>query len=126
MIVGTARIVLLLPGNDSLKGKRRILRRLVDRVRHKYNVGIAEIGDLDEHRRAVLGVAVVSNDVRHANSMLDTLLHFVEGASEVPVSERRIELLNLGDGDHYGLEADWDLDAEERWLTDGGDDDGRG
>jgi hypothetical protein len=127
MIIGTARIVLSLPGNDSLKGKRKVLRRVVDRVRHKYNAAISEVADLDEHRRAVLGLAVVSNDARHANSMLDTVLDFIEGASEAPVTERRTELVHLGGGEHYGLEADWDVEAEERWLaTQEGDDDGRG
>ncbi|HJL15398.1 MAG TPA: DUF503 domain-containing protein [Sandaracinaceae bacterium LLY-WYZ-13_1] len=124
MIIGTARIVLSLPGNDSLKGKRKVLRRVVDRVRHRHNAAIAEVADQDEHRRAVLGLAVVSNDGRHAQSMLDTVLDFVEQSSEVPITERRTELLHLGDGEHYGMELDWDVEAEERLLA--GDDDGRG
>lgn len=122
MIVATARVVLSLPGNDSLKGKRKVIRRIVDRVRHKHNASIAEIDAMDEHRRAVIGLAVVSNDGRHATSMLDKILDFVEASSDVPVVERRTELLNLGDGDHFGMEADWDLEAEERWLA--GSDDG--
>lgn len=122
MIVGTARVVLSLPGNDSLKGKRKVLRRILDRVRHKHNAAIAEVDAMDDHRRAVLGLAVISNDARHASSMLDKILDFVEASSDVPVVERRTELLHLGAGDHFGMEADWDLDAEERWLS--GSDDG--
>ena len=122
-VVATARVVLAIPGNASLKGKRKVLRRVVDRVRHRYNASIAEIEDLDEHRRAVLGVAVVSNDGRHAQSMLDTVLEFVETASDAPVTDRRTELVPLGSGAHYGAEAelaaDWDLEAEERRLARG-------
>lgn len=122
MIIAAARVVLSLPGNDSLKGKRKVLRRILDRVRHKHNAAIAEVDAMDDHRRAVLGVSVISNDGRHAASMLDKVLHFVEASSEVPVVERRTELLHLGSGDHFGMEADWDLEAEERWLS--GSDDG--
>ena len=122
MIVVTARVVLSLPGNDSLKGKRKVLRRVIDRVRHRYNVAIAEVASMDEHRRAVLGLAVVSNDAAHGTSMLDKILDFVEASSHAPVVERRTEVLHLGTGDHFGIEAEWDLEAEERWLA--GSDDG--
>ena len=71
VVVGVCRIAFCLPGNDSLKGKRRVVRRIVDRTRNKFNAAVAEVGALDEHRRRVLGFAVVSNDARHANSMLD-------------------------------------------------------
>ncbi len=100
MIVGTCRIVLSLPGNDSLKGKRKVVRRIVDRLRHRYNVALAEVDELDSHRRAVLGLAVVSNDVRHVNSMLDTLVAAIAGASEALVVDRKMEILRLGEGEH--------------------------
>ena len=66
-----------LPGNASLKGKRSIVRRIVDRTRAKFNVAVAEVADMDAHRRAVIGLAVVSNDARHANSMLDRISAFM-------------------------------------------------
>jgi uncharacterized protein YlxP (DUF503 family) len=71
MVVGVCRVAFSLPGNASLKGKRSVVRRIVDRTRAKFNAAVAEVADLDSHRRAVIGVSVVSNDTRHANSMLD-------------------------------------------------------
>jgi len=100
--VATARIVLSLPGNSSLKGKRKIVRRILDRARHRFNAAIAEVDDLDVLTRAVLGIAVVSNDVRHANSMIDTVQDFVATASEAIVIDRRMEMLHVGD-----LDDDW-------------------
>lgn len=87
-----------LPGNDSLKGKRKVVRRVLDRTRHRFNAAAAEVDDLDEHRRAVLGFAVVSNDARHANSMIDKVLDFVTTASEAVVVDRQTELVHVGDG----------------------------
>ncbi|MDQ3035808.1 MAG: DUF503 domain-containing protein [Myxococcota bacterium] len=87
---------------DSLKGKRSIVRRIVDRVRHKFNAAIAEVAEMDAHRRAVLGFAVVSNDSRHANSMVDTIVAYVSGATEALVIDRSMELLHIEE--HFGSE----------------------
>lgn len=111
MVVGTARIVLSLPGNRSLKGKRKVVRRILDRTRHRYNAAVAEVEDMDVHQRAVLGLAVVSNDTAHANSMLDTLLDFISTASDAVVVERATELLHVGEMDGDGWEAWQDGEA---------------
>lgn len=88
MVVGMLRIVLAIPEARSLKDKRSVVRRVVDRARVKFNVAVAETGMLDAHRRAELGFAVVTNDRRHAQSMLDTIGAFVAGASEAIVESR--------------------------------------
>jgi uncharacterized protein YlxP (DUF503 family) len=99
LVVGTCRIVLSLPGNDSLKGKRKVVRSILDRLKHRFNVAAAEVDDLDAHRRAVLGLAVVSNDVSHVHSMLDTLTSAIANASEALVIDRRVEIVHVGEGD---------------------------
>lgn len=106
MIVGTARLVLSLPGNRSLKGKRKVLRRIVDRMRHRYNVSIAEVADQDVHQRLVLGLAVVSNEAQHADSMLETLISFASTAADAVLVERKSELIHVGEGEHLGWELD--------------------
>jgi len=95
LIVGVCRLVLALPGVDSLKGKRSIVRRIVDRVRHRFNAAVAEVDALDSHRRAVLGFAVVSNDGRHANAMIDEVVSHVAAASEAVLVDRTTELVHM-------------------------------
>lgn len=126
MVVGVCRITFGLPGNDSLKGKRRVVRRVVDRTRHAFNAAVAEIGHLDEHRRAEIGFAVVSNDGRHANSMIDKISSFASGLTEAVVLDRSIEVLHVGDGVSFGTaqagaedDASWD---DDDFDTDGTDD----
>jgi hypothetical protein len=118
VVVGVCRITLSIPGNDSLKGKRRVVRRIVDRTRSTWNAAVAEVGYLDEHRRAELGFAVVSNDSGHANSMLDKIGAFVSGLTEAIVLDRNIELISLGAGRQPRSSIDWvdasdELDQEE-------------
>lgn len=95
MVIGVCRITFSLPGNDSLKGKRSIVRRLIDRTRNKFNAAVAEVDALDVHRRAVLGVAVVSNDASHANSMLDHVTAFMETLTEAVMSDRTLEIVHV-------------------------------
>lgn len=96
MVVGVSRITFSLPGNDSLKGKRRVVRRIVERTRNTFQVAAAEVGALDRHTTAEIGFAVVSNDSRHANSVLDKVSEFVSTLTEAVVVDREIELLHVG------------------------------
>ncbi len=93
-----------LPGNDSLKGKRAVVRRIVERARNRFNVAAAEVDDQDVHRRLTLGFAVVSNDSSHANSMLDHITSFAAGISEAQLLDRSIELIPIG-----ALQSDQEL-----------------
>ena len=118
MVVGVCRITLSIPGNDSLKGKRRVVRRIVDRTRNRWNASVAEVGFLDEHRRTLIGFAVVSNDARHANAMLDKIGVFVGGLTEAVILDRSMELIRLGGGDDSPSGSAWvddqpDVDHEE-------------
>jgi uncharacterized protein YlxP (DUF503 family) len=97
MVVGVCRITLSLPGNDSLKGKRKVVRRILDRARSRFNVAAAEVDDNDVHRRAVLGFTVVSNDAGHVNSMVDEVTAFVSGATEALVVDRFFEIIHVGE-----------------------------
>ena len=97
MVVGVCRISLSLPGVKSLKAKRSVVRRVLDRTANRFNVAAAEVDAQDAHRRAVLGFAVVSGDRRHANSMLASISAFVEGATEAVVVDVATELVSMGD-----------------------------
>ena len=103
MVVGVCQISLSLPGVTSLKAKRSIVRKVLDRVANRFNVAAAEVGQQDAHRQAVLGFAVVSGDRRHANSMLDSIASFVEESAEAVVVNRSTELVSMGElGDWTG------------------------
>jgi len=97
MVVGVCQISLSLPGVNSLKAKRSIVRKVLDRAANRYNVAVAEVGRQDAHRQALLGFAVVSGDRRHANSMLDSIAEFVESSADAVVLNRSMELVSFAD-----------------------------
>lgn len=97
MVVGVCQISLSLPGVTSLKAKRSIVRKVLDRTANRFNVSAAEVAQQDAHRQATLGFAVVSGDRRHANSMLDSIAEFVEGSMDAVIVDRSMELISLAD-----------------------------
>lgn len=77
MHVGICKLKLRLPENQSLKGKRMVLKSIIARVRNKFNVSIAEVEDQDVWQMATLGIACLSNDSRQANSIMSTVIDFI-------------------------------------------------
>lgn len=115
MIVGVLRVVLALPYNDSLKGKRSVVKSTLERVRNRFHVSAAEIEDHDAHRRAVLGFACVSNDGRHAQSVLDKVVSFIATASNAQLVDRAVSIEHIALGTPGLSEDRWnppDFDAE--------------
>jgi uncharacterized protein YlxP (DUF503 family) len=93
--VGLCRIRLRLAENESLKGKRQVIKSIIARVQNKFSVCIAEIGENDAWQLSSLGIACISNDGRHANEMLSHVVDFInENRFEVEVLDYEIELLS--------------------------------
>ena len=82
VIVGACRVVLRLPGAHSLKDKRHVVKSVIARVHNQFNVAAAEIEDQELWQKAVLGIAVVSNDSQHANEVLSTVVKFIANANQ--------------------------------------------
>ncbi len=94
MIIGTCIIELHIPGNNSLKSKRGILKPILARLRREFNVSAAEVGENDAWQSSRLGLATVSNDAGHAHSVLENAVDWLEANHpEVQVVDWQIELL---------------------------------
>jgi uncharacterized protein YlxP (DUF503 family) len=93
MIVGVLQIELSIPDAMSLKDKRRVVKSIKDRIAHAHNVSIAEVAALDEHRRSILGLAMVSNDSRYVEGALSKLVDFIRTVPQASLVDYQIDLL---------------------------------
>lgn len=93
MIIGSAQIELLLGDPKSLKEKRAIVKSVINRIRTKFNVSIAEVGSNDKWQYAILGICCVSNKSSHANSMISSVINHIEKDGRVVVNNIDIEIL---------------------------------
>ena len=82
MNIGVCKLTLHIPENQSLKGKRRVIASLCQRVRNRFGVSIAEVGNNDAWQIATLGVACVSGSVRHADEVIDNVVAYIERSRE--------------------------------------------
>lgn len=92
MYVGTLSFDLLLGDVRSLKEKRSVVRPIVAELHRKFAVSVAEVGDQDLHRRAELGVAMVSGDTGHLAEVLDRCERMVAARPEVELLSVRRRL----------------------------------
>ena len=68
--IGVLTLELRIEQAHSLKEKRHVVKSLKDRLRHKFNVSVAEIDDQDLHNSAVIAAAVVSSSRDFAEKIL--------------------------------------------------------
>jgi hypothetical protein len=94
MVVGVGRIDLLIHNSSSLKAKRKIVKSILGRVRSKFDLSIAEVGDQDKWQRCRLGFAVVTNEKGKAHTMLETVLGYVENLHLAEIVGSNIEIVN--------------------------------
>jgi len=91
MVVGLCTLELYIGEADSLKDKRRVLKSILDRVRGRFNVSIAEIGQQDLWQRATIAFACISNDSGHTNQVINNVVKFIEKQNQAQVTDYRIE-----------------------------------
>ncbi len=88
-------MVLYLPENHSLKGKRGVVRSIKARVGNKYNVSIAECEDQDNWQRMTIGVAQIGNERDHVDRSLRDVATFIEGLGLAEIGEETFEFENF-------------------------------
>jgi len=71
--LGVLTMELRIEHAQSLKDKRQVVKSLRDRLRHRFNVSVAEIADHDLHNSSVIAVAVVSASRDFAAKILDAV-----------------------------------------------------
>lgn len=95
MNVGACMVKLRLPGNDSLKGKRQVSKSIIERVKNRYNVSIAEVADQELWQLLTLGITCVSTSAPHANEILSKVVDFIQQSKfDVEMLDYEIEIIH--------------------------------
>ena len=93
MTVGTLRIEFLVGGASSLKDKRRVVKSLKDRIRHRFNVSVAEVDFHELWKRSAIGVAAVGTDGAFVSEVLGKVLALFTRDSSIQVLRHETETL---------------------------------
>lgn len=97
MWIGAVEFDVLLGDVHSLKAKRSVIRPLIAELRRRYEVSVGEVGHVDLHRRALVGVAVVAGQAGRAIEVLDRIERSVAERPEIELLSARRTLVSSDD-----------------------------
>ena len=98
MFVGVLRFSLDIVGARSLKDKRSVVKSLKERVQSRLKLSIAEVGMLDDPRRATLGVACVSNTASVCDKLMADVASMASTLPDAVLTDRATEIIPFGEG----------------------------
>ena len=95
MSLGYCSLRFYLHGNSSLKGKRRVIRAIKDRLKNKFNVSVAEVGDQDVWQSLHLRIAAVNSDAQYLDGLFKQVENFVDNLHLAEMTDCQTEIINV-------------------------------
>lgn len=93
MIVGSCTIEIIIYESYSLKEKRHVIKSIIERLKSRFNISIAEVGENDKWQKSIIGFAAVSNSKKHADEVINKVINFIDNDDRVEISSMNIEML---------------------------------
>jgi len=93
LIIGVLTLELHMGEANSLKDKRRIIKSLIARIKNRYNVSVAEVGEHDLWQRSTIGISFVSSEQSHVHQVFASVVKFVEALGTVLITNYQTEIL---------------------------------
>jgi len=95
MYVGCCSIKFFLHGNRSLKGKRRIIRSLKDRLKNDFNISVAEIGDQNFWQSLHMGIVAVNSDPTYLEGQVGKVVNAIEKMHLAEIRDCQVQITRL-------------------------------
>ena len=92
-VIGVLHVALRIPLCRSLKEKRGVIKPRLQFLRSKHNLAVAEVGDQDVWRSAILAIATLSSDKNIVESAVAQVLAHFDGRPDLEVVDHSIEIL---------------------------------
>jgi uncharacterized protein len=96
MVVGVSRIEIFFPEAHSLKDKRQMIRKIVDKTRAKFNVSMVEIADSNLWQKGRIGFAVMGIKKDHVSAAIENIQEYVESLYAGEIIDCWTEIIVMG------------------------------
>ena len=93
MHIASLQVELEITNGRTLKDKRQVIRSLLDRIRGRFNVSAAEVGQNDSVRYARLAAVGVANERAFLDRMMAKVADLIESEPRVAVLAQDLEFL---------------------------------
>jgi len=95
MIIGTCKLRFTAEWVTSLKEKRMVVKSIVEKAKHKFNISAAEIDFQDIHQTIAVGFVCVTNDAVHAEQIVNSVIDYMEYNTDAVLEKTEIEILRV-------------------------------
>ena len=95
MVIGCCSIKFYLHGNNSLKGKRRVVRTIKDRLKNDFNVSIAEIDNQDVLQNLHIGISTVGSDRPYIDGLVTKVVDAIDRMNLAEMVDCKTETLSM-------------------------------
>ena len=99
MVIGCCSINFYLHGNNSLKGKRRVVRAIKDRLKNDFNVSVAEVAVQDVWQSLHIVISAVSSNRPYMDGLISKVVDAIDKMNLAEMVNCKTETLNMGSGD---------------------------
>ena len=95
MIIGTCKLRFTAEWVTSLKEKRMVVKSIVEKAKHKFNISAAEIDLQDIHQTIAVGFACVTNDAVLAEQIVNNVIDYMDYNTDAVLENTEIEILRV-------------------------------
>ncbi len=95
MVIGVGIIIFRLHDCHSLKGKRSIVKTIINQIRNNFNASVAEVGANDVYQRAEIGFALAGSDHTLINAKIDKIINFADDLGLAEMADTEIEIIHM-------------------------------
>lgn len=89
------KLDLYLPGNQSLKGKRQVLRGIIERLTREFRISVSEVGEGDYWQRTRLGIALVTRSRSGVETRFQEVKEWLERNRQVEIIDDEEEIISF-------------------------------
>ncbi len=96
MVVGVSCIEIFFPECQSLKDKRQMIKKIVEKTRGKFNISIIEVRQTNLWQRASIGFALMGINRDHVSSAIENVYRYVESLYLGEIIDTWTEIIVMG------------------------------
>ena len=89
------RVTLRASWVHSLKEKRMVIKSLIERLKHKFNISVGEVDKQDIHKDLVIGISAVCGSSAQIDSTMENIINFIETNTDAEIINIEKDILNI-------------------------------
>ena len=97
MYIFAGYYIIFIEESISLKDKRQPLKSIIDNLRNKFKVSVAEVDFQNDIRKGAFGISAVSGDKKIIGSLSQKIEDFIEGNYPGRLIDKHIIIEDVGD-----------------------------